>query len=214
MRTAKSTGISIIYVTKVGEQASSVGKIGDRARRNCGMNGQTNKNALVGECVKNMKGSWRSARDLRTSHFDVHRDNAKRYDAVGYREKCIFTRPCPLPSCSLILCPLEQRIHERTRPLRPCHAVASSTCSQSTVNRCPTNRPTGCSFVRSRWRRMIDHLPANAFPFEIRGDDTRCCLVCCSGSPLSNAWKKSKDVSSRHQCTVERIDDYAVVVAC
>lgn len=117
----------------------------------------------------------------------------------------------PVP---LSLCPLEQRIHERTRPLRPCHAVASSTCSQSTVNRCPTNRPTGCSFVRSRWRRMIDHLPTNAFPFEIRGDDTRCCLVCCSGSPLSNAWKKSKDVSSRHQCTVERIDDYAVVVAC
>lgn len=55
----------------------------------------------------------------------------------------------PVP---LSLCPLEQRIHERTRPLRPCHAVASSTCSQSTVNRCLTNRPTGCSFVRSRWR--------------------------------------------------------------
>lgn len=52
-----------------------VGKIGDRAPRNCGMNGQTNKNALVGECVKNMKGSWRSARDLPTSHFDLHRNN-------------------------------------------------------------------------------------------------------------------------------------------
>lgn len=41
-----------------------VGKIGDRAPRNCGMNGKTNKNALVGERVKNMKGSWRSTRDL------------------------------------------------------------------------------------------------------------------------------------------------------
>lgn len=42
-----------------------VGKVGGRARWNCGgMNGKTNKNALVGECVKNMKGSWRSARDL------------------------------------------------------------------------------------------------------------------------------------------------------
>lgn len=113
----------------------------------------------------------------------------------------------------LFLCPFQQRIHERTRPLRPCLAIASSIYLQSTVNRCPTNRPTGCSLLRSRWRRMIDHLPANAFPFEIRGD-TRCCLVCFSGSPLSNASKKSKDVSSRHQCTVERIDDYAVVVAC
>lgn len=75
----------------------------------------------------------------------------------------------------LFLCPFQQRIHERTRPLRPCLAVASSIYLQSTVNRCPTNRPTGCSLLRSRWRRMIDHLPANAFPFEIRGD-TRCCL--------------------------------------
>lgn len=128
-----------------------VGKIGDRARRNCGMNGQTNKNALVGECVKNMKGSWRSARDPSTSHFDLHRDNAKlrcrrlsgKMHFYALRGPALFL---PVP---LSLCPFEQRIHERTRSLRPCHAVASSTRLQSTVNRCPTDRSTGCSFVRS-----------------------------------------------------------------
>lgn len=127
---------------------------------------------------------------------------------------CISTRYVALPSSFLFSYSSVPSSNVYTNVRAPyVPAVASSIYLQSTVNRCPTNRPTGCSLLRSRWRRMIDHLPANAFPFEIRGD-TRCCLVCFSGSPLSNASKKSKDVSSRHQCTVERIDDYAVVVAC
>lgn len=151
MRTAKSTGISIIYVTKVGEQASSVGKIGDRARRNCGMNGQTNKNALVGECVKNMKGSWRSARDLRTSHFDVHRDNAKRYDAVGYREKCISTRYVALPSSFLFPYPSVpwSNVYTNVRapyvPVTPLLRVLARRVLLIGVQ--PTDRPVVRSFV-------------------------------------------------------------------
>ena len=118
------------------------------------MNGQTNKNALVGECVKNMKGSWRSARDLRTSHFDVHRDNAKRYDAVGYREKCISTRYVALPSSFLFPYPFVpwSNVYTNVRapyvPVTPLLRVLARRVLLIGVQ--PTDRPVVGSFVRSR----------------------------------------------------------------